>query len=852
MTFALHPRLVQWMLHLSCISVMLVVAANSAFAQTRSAIPSVEKQKECTKLLQETYNLAKLDGAAKKQNTLKQLADASRDEAFGTDERYVILTTIITLAKETGDGANWLEAVNSLVAGFDIDPQKEKRRLLTEFLSASKAGAQIKPVVEEALAVAQMAAQENQYADANAILGAADSAVKRAVGAASLKPVVAAARVAIAAREKEWKSFQAAAAKLETNADDPIANYTVGRWHALQIVDWKTALPFLAKASDAKWKAAAELERTEPTDAMAQAAVGDAWWDIAQKEPAASKPAVLLHAGEWYEEVQPELTSALKKQLVTKRLEEIASVKTGDSNTFVPPKSTASGSKSSQGSKPTKPGEWIDLLAWTEGADWSKTGINWNEHIVGQPTKDGIRLTGRDCAHFPLSAIIDGDYEMEAKFTRFEGSQDAAVHCPIGNHTMRLLLGSTRGDLSVVSFMNGKDGAERRPGTFSNGEPHRVFIRVRHDGEKASFSIDFDEVKDYLKWEGMYSALRDVDQSPWKTTILRHIWIGSVENNLVFNQVRVRMLSGTITRDSVSAADRQQDLKSGLIRLVGEMATVKAPYDGISASANAGLFSINQLGWPPRVLERWPRVAREFRFCDDYYGAHAPSRLKCPIPTGAKSFSVVGFNCATGSSKYRVEIDGKQIYGSPVANIDVIKFDLPAKASFLDLIADPDGDSAYDHVYWCYPRFHAVKAERVTDAMLDGKPGPLRFEVASSEIPATPLTRNKPIGASGPVHFRDAVPCHEFIFAHAPSSIKYDVPDGMSRFTAIGLTPLSNSAKYEVLADGKLIYKSPQAGVVSIDAKLPAQTKSIELKVDPLGDAAADHSYWCYPRLHRD
>jgi hypothetical protein len=848
MTFAFFYSQIRWLQHALLGAFIVVVGAGSIFAQTRAAIPAVEKQKEITKLLEETYNLAKLDGVSKKQNAVKQLMEASRDDSFGTDERYVILATAISLSKDTGDATNWLEAVNSLVTDFDVNSQKEKTRLLTEFLNASKSGAQMKLVIDEALTLSQAAAQENQFAEANALLGTAESAIRRVTGTASLKPAIAAVRVEVTAREKEWKAFQAATVKLATNADDSVANYAVGRWHALQIADWKAALPFLAKASDAKWKAAAELELTEPTDAVAQAAIGDAWWDVAQKELAASKTAVLLHAGEWYEEGQPNLTSALKKQLVAKRLEEIASLNRNDSSVSAPPKSTGSSSKGAQVSKPVKLGQWVDLLQWTEGADWSNSGRNWNEYLEGTPTKSGIRLKSADSVRFPLSAIIDGDYEMEVRFNRQVGTDCIGIHFPVGVHTMRLLLSAEGGAYSQIAFFDSqRNDLTRSPGTVSNGQQHTVLIHVRRDGEKASFNIDLDDIKGFLQWEGAYSTLKDTDPSPWMTTMLQRVWLGSrLNGNLVFTQVRVRMLSGTITRDSIADVDRKQDLKNGYIRLVGEKP--------LALKIHEGLFAINQLSQtnPPQLLERWPRVSREFEFCDDYYGAHAPSRLKCPIPAGSKSFSVVGYNCASGSSKFQIEVDGKQVHSSATTNIDIIKVDLPLKSSFIQLIANPGENSGYDHVYWCYPRFHFVSAERVTDKMLDGKPGPLPFSVASSEVGGASLTHNKSIFASVPVNFRDAVPCYEFIFAHAPSSIKYEVPDGMSRFTAIGSTPLSNSAKYEVWADGQRIYSSPQAGMVPIDIKLPARTKTIELKVDDLDGAVADHSYWCYPRLHRN
>lgn len=836
----------RWLLHCVLGVGILIFGASTGFAQTRAAIPSPEKQKEITKLLEETYILAKLDNASKKQNAVKQLMEASRDASFGTDERYVILMSAIPLAKEIGDATNWLEAVNSLVTDFDVNAQKEKTRLLTEYLNTTKSGAQFKLVIDEVLALSQAASEENRFADANALLGTAEAAIRRVAGTANLKPAIVAVKVEVATREKEWKAFQAASAKLETKADDAAANFAVGRWHALQIGDWKAALPFLAKASDAKWKAAAELELTEPTDSMAQAATGDAWWDVAQKETAAAKTAVLIHAGESYEEAQPNLTSALKKQLVGKRLEEIASLKASDSSASSPPKSTGSNSKVAQALKPVKLGQWVDLLEWTEGADWSNSGKNWNDQIEGKPSKNGIKLKNGQYVHFPLSAILDGDYDMDVVFTRHEGADDADIQFPVGIHTVLMALSADSGRLSYVTRVNGTSDLERRPGTFSNKEPHRVLIRVRRDGEKASFNIDFDNVKDYFKWEGAYSALRDTDSTGWKTTSLQRPWIGSYgNNNLVFNQVRVRMLSGTITRDSITDVDRKQDLKNGYVRLVGEKP--------IGTNAHRGMFTISQvLESPPSVLELWPRISQEFKYCDDFYGVRAPYRLKCAVPPGAKSFSVVGYNCASGAAKFQVDVDAKQVYSS-ATNIAIIKVDIPPKASFvyLNAVSGRMNEYGFDHVYWCYPRFHAVNTERVTDKMLDDKGSALPCEIVAAEVGRTSPTHNQPITKAAPVNFRDAVPCHEFILAHAPSVVTYRVPEGMTRFTASGSTP-SGAAKYEVWADGKRIYVSPEVGIVPIDVTLPARTEIIELKVDSLGDATFDYSYWCYPRLHRN
>lgn len=317
-----------------CVAVLLVASSESTFAQSRVNIPSIERQKEITKDLEGAYDLTRMESVAKKQDAAMKLMEASRDEGMSTDERYVVLLTVITLTKETSDVAKWLEAVNALVDMFAVDPQKEKSRLLMEFLQARKPGDQHKLAVEEAIAISHVAARENRYADATSLLNSAAASIRRAAGTDSLKKLVTEAISIVAAREKEWKAFQAACKKLEANADDPPANFVVGRWHALQEADWKTALPFLVKANDPKWKAAAQIEQVEPSDAMAQVAIGDAWFEIGEAEVGTARTALHLHAGKWYEEAHPQLDSVLKKQAILKRLDKIASLKA----TVAPPK----------------------------------------------------------------------------------------------------------------------------------------------------------------------------------------------------------------------------------------------------------------------------------------------------------------------------------------------------------------------------------------------------------------------------------------------------------------------------------------------------------------------------------
>jgi len=490
-------------------------------------------------------------------------------------------------------------------------------------------------------------------------------------------------------------------------------------------------------------------------------------------------------------------------------------------------------------------GEWIDLLEWTSGVKWGPIGINWDEQISGTPTKQGIAFDALPFRRYPLAAVVDGNYELEVEFKRLEGREPVAVYFPVGIHTMRLLLDA---DSSHVSFVAGKEFGRRQHSPISNGEPHRILVQVRHDAGRASFQIDLDGVRDFIKWEGDPVVLRNQDTSDWSTNMIRRPWIGSSNNKLVFQRMRIRMQSGMIRRDPITDADRDQDRRNGIVRLTGEKA--------INPAVGAWSFCINQIPLELRGIGaecRWPMIKPGFRVCDDYFGAHAPSRLALPIPPGAKSFSAVAFNDSSRIAKYSVMIDGKQVYASAETAIDIIKVDIPANAKLMELIADPLGDSAYDHTYWCYPRFHDEIADRVTDSMLDDKRAGPKLTVTSGSAEGL-VTRSKPTGKlkSGPISFRDFLPCEEFFFAHAKSTVTFEVPEGMTRFSAIGYNVIDHSAQFEVWADSRRIYESPVVGIISINVKLPPNTKLIHLRTTEAGGGTGDQCIWCFPRLSRN
>ncbi len=844
---------------LASLSVCLVLAIVwPALAQPdRAPLPDAATQRNMATLLDEIFGLSKLESTSKKQQAIKKLLELTRDDNVPLDERYVALTTLLKLTRETSDFAAWRETMDRLGTTFDIDLAKETTQSLKSFLeSAASSTAFRGKSMDDIVEVIQGVANANRFEDAKSLLSAADAATVRVNATSAIKQAVAKARESVIDRETAWKQFDAASKKLASNPVDSAANYTVGRWQAVYQSDWDGAIPLLLKSDNVKWKRGADLEQKALIVTTLQVAAGDAWWDLAIAETGAAKSALMLRAGHWYSLASPSLTAGVQKQIVAKRLAEIdtlevvVSRKTDVVTKPSPPQSTAPETpKTSTG--------WVDLLQWSEGVEWAPRGENWNTNLAGPASKNGITLLAQKGGKFPLPATIDGNYEMELEFTRTEGKDSVSVFFPVGIHNMHFECSGDAGTRSGVHFIDGKNGfrndspATRSPSPLQNGVRHRLLFNVKRINDQAEFQIGLDNEPNWIKWKGPYSSLTNVEESTiWKLPTTRHPWIGSWESRVEFHKIRVRMLSGTLRRDAITEADRQQDLKEGFVRLVGQPA--------IKPQVGWARFTVNQV---PHFLEpgeterSWPLVTRDPTPCLDYYGAHAPSRLKCPIPNGAKSFSAIAYNHSSRTTRYQVLINGTKVYDSGVTDIVTVKVAIPPKSNLLELVVESDGPDTFDNSYWCYPRYHAVSQERITDAMLTGKSSPLKFTVSSHVVgPRGKFTHNaatNDVPLAAPLNFRDAVPCDEFLFAGASSSVSYEIPAGMKRFTAVGYNVRSDDVKYEVWTDGRKLMETPQAGVVLIDVALPAGAKLLELKVDNLKWSAHDSSMWCFPRLHK-
>ena len=243
-------------------------------------------------------------------------------------EHYVLLAKEAEIAAAGGDLNLALSGIDTLDDGYEIDALELKQKLLEKFITAAKPEqtADAIPVAEQLL---DQAVGADRYETALVLATAASSAAAKSKIATrkEIEDRLSRRRHDIRIIEPIYAAAKKAQDVLDKNPADPDANLAVGRWRCFYKNDWHDGLPLLAKCSDEKLRSLAAADLKSPTDGEQQIALADAWWNLAEKEAGIARDTVRLHAGDLYQAATPNLTSALKKADVEKRLAAIAGLR---------------------------------------------------------------------------------------------------------------------------------------------------------------------------------------------------------------------------------------------------------------------------------------------------------------------------------------------------------------------------------------------------------------------------------------------------------------------------------------------------------------------------------------------
>lgn len=296
--------------------------ASTAFAQ--APVPDESAQNKALKLVAEVYK-ADYDRAktpAQRQALAERmLADvpAATDPA----NRFALLRVARDVAAEAGAAGLAMRAIDQLAAGYPIDAMDMKLATLKALARTSTEAGQQRSLAEVGLKVVEDAFREDDFEVAAVAGRIAVTAARRGRDAELVSRIVARNRE-IETIQRNYRRVKAARAILDQKPTDPEANLTVGRYLCFVKGDWQRGVPMLALGSEKPLADVAVRELEGASTAAEQAAMGDAWWELADEEDGATETALRERARTWYAKALPQLTGLVRAK-VEKRLQEASS-----------------------------------------------------------------------------------------------------------------------------------------------------------------------------------------------------------------------------------------------------------------------------------------------------------------------------------------------------------------------------------------------------------------------------------------------------------------------------------------------------------------------------------------------
>lgn len=293
----------------------------------KSPVPSPQEQHRVEKQVRDIFQKDFADARSIEQKAALAAKLFSHGQSTADDPvgRFLLWREACRLYVESGESAKAIQVIDEISQHYDVNPFAMKVEAIHSIAKSIHGGAFSAAVAREfidaAVGLADLALSEDQFAVANDVLGLAITMSRKLRDAPLVKDLTARSRES-ERLESRFVPVKAALEILGRNPTDPEASLTVGSWYCLIHGKWDKGLALLAQGSDRDLAAAARIDLASPKEPIEQMAVADRWWTLADRWDVASKNAILLRAGYWYDVAIPRL-SGLDKAKAQARLEAI-------------------------------------------------------------------------------------------------------------------------------------------------------------------------------------------------------------------------------------------------------------------------------------------------------------------------------------------------------------------------------------------------------------------------------------------------------------------------------------------------------------------------------------------------
>src|SRR5688572_15538908 len=299
---------------------IFALLAGACQEDPRKPVPDAAAQKESEKLIRDLFKeeFAKRS-AADRQALSRKLFQQAAESKDTPGAHYVLLRESADLAAEAQDVAGIFRSLEELAKHFQVDLPKLKLGALAGLVKSAKTPEENVALCGHHLRLADEAASAEDFDTARKALDAATPLARKGKDVALLSRVQAKDKD-LAALKARGEILRKARETLASRPDVAASSLVVGQHECFTRGNWKDGLKLLANGTEGPLRDLAAKDLAEPAAAPQQAAVGDGWWDLGEKETSpAIKERLRARARGWYEKAAAGLTG-LNKAKVDQRL----------------------------------------------------------------------------------------------------------------------------------------------------------------------------------------------------------------------------------------------------------------------------------------------------------------------------------------------------------------------------------------------------------------------------------------------------------------------------------------------------------------------------------------------------
>jgi len=306
------------------------ILSGAAQDPSKLPLPSEADQAQALKLVRDVFKdeyarKTPADRLALARKLLDQARGAKNDPAA----LFILLREARELAVQGGDLQTAWKAVDELAARFAVDAASLRQSVLATAAKAAKTPEEFAALARSYARLGDDAAASDDYDSAGKAYDLASSSARKGKDVALISRIDLKAKRNAGLKDKCDRAKKAAETLLE-NPADPAANLTVGRFECLVRGRWKEGLVYLSKGADEALRLQAAKDLADPADPPEQLAVGDGWWDLAEKEQGVEREQLRERCYFWYQRGSRAMSGGLQKVKVEKRMAVILAERTAE------------------------------------------------------------------------------------------------------------------------------------------------------------------------------------------------------------------------------------------------------------------------------------------------------------------------------------------------------------------------------------------------------------------------------------------------------------------------------------------------------------------------------------------